>query len=203
MASPDLLIVLGKNIGVGSTPEDIRRDPEHLSTESRLGVMAAGVLYDQHYWDMDILFSSGRTAGPDVPSEAGAMRDALLLRHPEIPADQVLVEDKSRDTATNAIEVAKMLKTRPYELISLMSVSYHVANAAKLFRRRGIHINRTFSSDVVLAKVDEDAAGFVRDWSAFDRIKKERRNEFMRKVMLSTVDPKGMLLSQVTARSRG
>jgi uncharacterized SAM-binding protein YcdF (DUF218 family) len=104
LPSPALLIVLGKNIGVDSSPEDIRRDNYHLSRESRLNALAAGNLYRP---GMKILFSTG---GEGVPAESSAMRDYLLSRFPDIPEEAIDLEDRSIDTAGNAEEVSKILR---------------------------------------------------------------------------------------------
>ena len=70
----DALVVLGKNIGIGWTREKIRKTPNSLSDRSILSVYAAGFLYKTGNFNR-IIFSGGKTAGEDFPSEAAAMKD--------------------------------------------------------------------------------------------------------------------------------
>lgn len=200
----DLLIVLGKNIGIGSSPEDIRNDPDHLSDDSRISALAAGMVYGSQPSGMDVLFSTGHTAGADIPSEAAAMRAFTLSHYPDIPSGRLLTEEVSNDTRTNAIEVAKLLAAKPnYDRINLMSVSFHVVNAGKLFDRSGVRINRIIASDKVLSDRSEKDRVFVQDWFGSERVKKEIKKEKVRSVLLATVDRRGRLLHMVTKHSRG
>jgi uncharacterized SAM-binding protein YcdF (DUF218 family) len=204
MSSPDLLVVLGKNIGVGSTVEDIRRVHDHLSPESRISAEAAGMLYEAGDGNLDLLFSTGHTAGPDVPSEAAAMKAYMKALYPDIPDDRVHTEEASFDTRTNAIEVAKWLGAgERYGRIGLMSVGYHIGNAAKLFSRLGVDIDETYASDEIVRGRSEEDRLFIQDWFGSDRIKKELKKEPLQSVLLATIDRRGRLLQTVTQRSRG
>lgn len=102
----DALIVLGKNIGVGWNREKIRKTPHFLSDRSELSVFATGFLFDTGNFKQ-IIFSGGKTAGADYPSEAKAMKDFLLKEFPEIPEEKIILEENSFDTIENAIEVKK------------------------------------------------------------------------------------------------
>jgi uncharacterized SAM-binding protein YcdF (DUF218 family) len=201
---PDLLVVLGKNIGVGSSPEDIRNDPDYLSDDSRISALAAGMVYKSLPSGIDVLFSTGHTAGTDIPAEAAAMRAFTLRHYPDIPDARLLTEEVSTDTRTNAIEVAKILKAEPnYDRIDLMSVGFHVMNARKLFDRFGVPINRTIASDEVVSERSEEDRIFVQKWFGSERIKKEVQKEKIRSVLLATIDRRGRLLHAVTQHSRG
>jgi len=109
-SSPKILVVLGKNIGVNSTRSDIQNDNFHLSTDSRLNVLAAGELCKP---GMKIIFSTGKTAGNDFPSEAEAMRKYFRIHFPDFPEKNLVLGPNSKDTAGNAQEVAKILSTIP------------------------------------------------------------------------------------------
>lgn len=199
-AAPELLIVLGKNIGVGSTPEDIRHKPRHLSQESRMNVLAAGELWTP---DTDLLFSSGQTAGQGTLSEAGAMKDYLAMRHPEIPEERVFTEERSIDTAGNADEVAKLLaqKEKSYGRVGLVTVGYHLKNAARLFQNYGVQINDKYPAEVVVRTIHPVLNRYVMLWSASDKVAAEYRRERIRAMMLS-IDKRGKLLRQITTRNR-
>lgn len=196
---PDLLIVLGKNIGVDSTVADIQANQWHLSVESRLNVLAVGELYQP---GMHILFSGGKTAGKDTPAEAEAMRSYFQRFSPEVPEEAVLTEEVSIDTASNADEVSKQLVGASYKHIALLSVSYHVQNAATLFKRYGVDIETTFASDEVIKNRSPHHEAYAVAWSSLGRVRSERKKEAGRKVLLNTVDRKGKLLQEITKRSR-
>jgi uncharacterized SAM-binding protein YcdF (DUF218 family) len=199
--TPDLLIVLGKNIGVRSSPEDIRNHPDHLSNESRMSVVAAGLLYEP---GIQLLFSGGHTAGEDVPTEAEAMRDFLFTHFPDIPEEAVLLENNSIDTASNAEEVISML-TRPgskhYQHINLLTVGYHLPGAQKIFDNFGVPIEQGVASETVISKLSADQEAFVEQWSHSRKVKLEKAKEAFRGLLL-TVDPDGKMLRQITQKSR-
>jgi uncharacterized SAM-binding protein YcdF (DUF218 family) len=197
-APPDLLIVLGKNIGVGSTQMDIQKDRFHLSRESRFSSLAAGMLWQP---GMDVLFSTGKTAGPEVPSEASAMKSYLKVHFPDIPDENILMEETSIDTAGNAEEVSHYPNIRSYDHIGLLSVGYHVANAATLFERYGVNIEQKFASEDILRQRSDRHNHLVDHWKSSDRIKKEETKEAIRRALLF-VDRKGRFLRKITNHSR-
>ena len=197
---PDLLVVLGKNIGVGATPEEIRRKPHHLSPESRMNVLAAGALWSP---EVDVLFSTGQTAGSDTPSEASAMKRYFMHRYPHIPESRLLTEEQSIDTAGNAEEVARMLVERgqPYKRIGLVTVGYHLDNAVKLFANYGVPVADKYAAEVEVRRIHPVLGRYVRLWSESERVISEYRRERVRSLLLP-IDRKGKLLRQVTARTR-
>ncbi len=197
-----LLIVHGKNIGVGSTQDDIRRDNFHLSRESRFNALAAGMIWQP---GMDVLFSTGATV-PGLPSEAEAMKhymQAHLHGVQPIPDSNTLLEEISIDTAGNAEEVARMLEQMQYSYIALLSVGHHIKNATRLFNKYGVEIDDKFASEDIVRNRSPRHAAIVEAWEVSDRVKKERQKERVRSVLLHTIDPKGKLLRQVTERMRG
>jgi uncharacterized SAM-binding protein YcdF (DUF218 family) len=200
LPSPALLIVLGKNIGVDSSPEDIRRDNYHLSRESRLNALAAGNLYRP---GMKILFSTGETAGEGVPAESSAMRDYLLSRFPDIPEEAIDLEDRSIDTAGNAEEVSRILRNEGElpDSIGLLTVGYHVPAAKKLFESYHVPVDQTFAAEEVLEARGSAYKEYIDAWRQTDRIKKEYTKEKIRNWLLH-LDPKGKVLRQITQRSR-
>jgi uncharacterized SAM-binding protein YcdF (DUF218 family) len=205
--SPDLLIVLGKNIGVGSTKEDIQADKYHLSVESRFNTLAARAIYES---GMTVLFSTGQTAGPEIPSEAGAMRDYFMSRYRKDLADpkDVKTEEISIDTAGNAKEVARWLQgnRQKYGKIKLLTVGYHAEAATTLFENYGVKIDETLVAEDILSsprtpghKAYEE---YIDAWRKTDRIKKENKKEHARQLLLH-IDRKGKLVRLITQRSRG
>jgi uncharacterized SAM-binding protein YcdF (DUF218 family) len=207
MTSPDLLVVLGKNIGVGSSPAVIRMTPDYLSEESRMNANAAGMLYAASP-DVNLLFSSGHTSGPDVPSEAAAMRDYLLrgIYIPEEVAEaRIALEEKSIDTATNAKEVARMLEeTGPnYGRIDLVTVGFHTRNAKILFKRYGVPVEEAIASEDIIRERSKADEAFIQEWLGTTKVRKEIQRERVRSVLLATIDRRGKLPHVVASLSRG
>lgn len=195
---PDLLIVLGKNIGIGSSPEDIRARHDHLSRESRINAIAAGELWAP---GTDILFSTGQTAGSDTLSEAEAMKSFFKKLYPKVPENYLLTEEKSIDTAGNAEEVAKMIAERRYKRIGLVTVGYHMHGAKTLFNNYGVNIAYTFEAEDAMRTRSRHYDTYAQGWAQSDRVKQEEKKEFVRRVILP-IDRKGKLLRLVTTKTR-
>jgi uncharacterized SAM-binding protein YcdF (DUF218 family) len=193
-----VLIILGKNIGIGSNPEAIRKDNFNLSNETRINVLAGGIL---HQPGMDIICSSGETAGP--PSEAKAMKRYLQVHFPDIPEEHIILEENknSIDTAGNAEEVAKIIKANDYKHIKLVTVGYHLNNAVTLFERYGIPIEQKFAAEDIVQKRSSRHQQYLKYWGKTGRIKQEKKKEAIRRTLL-TIDRKGKLLRLITQRTR-
>jgi len=206
----DVLIVLGHNMGAGWKGEKIRHHPDHLSGHSKLSALAAGILYQRGCMHK-ILFSTGHTAGIETPSEAEAMAVFFRKRFPEISESAILLEDKSIDTAGNAEESMKIIDNNNFIKIGLMSTGDHVKNAIVLFQRYGLNGDTlVFSSEKVIAenmwldptKNPKSSLEFLRAYRNSAQIKGDRKKEIIRSILLHTIDSKGMLLRQVSKRTR-
>jgi uncharacterized SAM-binding protein YcdF (DUF218 family) len=151
----------------------------------------------------EILFSTGETAGEGVPAESDAMRSYLMSRFPEIPEEDIELEDNSIDTAGNAEEVASQLEENGEmpENIGLLTVGYHVPAAEKLFKRYGVPVTQTFSAEEVLKNRGQSFKQYAEAWEQTDRIKNEYKKEKFRNWLLH-IDRKGKLLRLITQRSR-
>jgi uncharacterized SAM-binding protein YcdF (DUF218 family) len=193
-----VLVVLGKNMGIGSGPRAIRKDNFHLSDESRINVLAGGMLYQP---GMVIICSSGETSGP--PSEARAMKRYLQAHFPEIAEEYIILEEheNSIDTAGNAEEVAKIVATKGYKGIVLITVGYHLNNAATLFERYGVTVEQKCIAEDVVQKRSSRHERYLKHWEETGRIKLEKQKEIIRKMLLC-VDRKGTLLQLITQVTR-
>jgi uncharacterized SAM-binding protein YcdF (DUF218 family) len=203
LADPDLLIVLGKNIGLRSTPDDIRGREDYLSDESRMTTIAAGLLYRP---GMQIIFSGGHTAGGEAPAEAAAMRAFFFTHFPDIPRQAVSVEEASIDTLGNASEVMDMLLSRPnkrYQHIGLLSVGYHLPRSSEVFKHTGIPVEQTFASEEIIKERADDpkAKAFVERWGRSRKVQAEKLKEGVGRLILKA-DPDGQLLRQIAKKSR-
>ena len=197
----DALIVLGKNIGVGWSPEKIRRTKGFLSGHSRLNVLAAGDLYNQGLTQR-IIFSTGQTSGS--PSEAQAMKDFLKEKFPQIPDSAVILEENSIDTAGNAEEVAKLVAEYEFSSVGLLTVGFHLPNARRLFQRFGVKVEKSesFSAEQIVKGRARQPEFFVKAYSSSSLVKREKRKELIRSLLLFTIDPKGQLIRHITKRQR-
>jgi len=70
---------------------------------------------------------------------------AKMLAEDGVPGDRIVRENRSRDTHENAIYTARILRERNLEIrtVVLVSCSWHVARAERLFRRAGLDVSRT------------------------------------------------------------
>ncbi|HEX7734042.1 MAG TPA: YdcF family protein [Ktedonobacteraceae bacterium] len=188
------LVLLGKNIGIGSNPNIIRKDNFHLSNETRLNVLAGGMLYQP---DRVIICSSGETTGP--PSEARAMKRYLRAHFPNIPEKEIILEEhkNSIDTAGNAEEVAKIVREKGFKHVILVTVGYHLANAATLFERYGVPIEQRIAAEDVVRGRSLRHTHFLDIWEKIAKIKIEKKKELLRRNLLF-IDRKGKLVRIIT-----
>ena len=102
MRAPTAVVALGKNW---------KRSPFGPSLESRMNALAAAHLVSTGAGDL-LIFSGGRTAGPDRPSEARAMYAYMrrFFSEEQIPEEAVILEETSIDTAANAEHVHDILR---------------------------------------------------------------------------------------------
>lgn len=195
--TPDVL-VLGKNIGIGSSPDKIRNDNFNLSAETRSNVLAAGMLYKP---GMNILFSTGQTVGANTPSEAQAMKNYFHAHFTGIPEKHILLEENSIDTASNAEEVAKIVRDKNYNHVGLVTVGYHLHNAVTLFERHGVSVEQKIIAEDIVRERTPHHQRYIENWKETTRIKQEEKKESIRKAFLA-IDQKGKLLRLITQRTR-
>lgn len=205
----EALIALGHNMPLIGGKAEIRNGPEHVSFESIAIALAAGYLYEAKFTPL-IIFSTGKTAGRDFPSEAQAMRDYLLAKFPHIPADSTMLEEKSKNTKENAIECANITQRYGFKRLALMSIGVHVKNAARLFERHGLPINknRILAAETVVyshlaLQSPQQADPFISDFRLKVLLRGNSLREFIRSILLSTIDKDGNLLSIIANKTRG
>ncbi|MEN2986250.1 MAG: YdcF family protein [Thermodesulfovibrionaceae bacterium] len=79
-----------------------------------------------------------------VSGGGGVFSDAKLMAHflkeVGVPEKDIIEEDKSRNTAENAIYVSKICKEREYKKIVLVTSGYHIRRAVKLFKNERLEI---------------------------------------------------------------
>jgi len=69
-------------------------------------------------------------------SEAELLKDFAI--ESGLSADQILVEGTSRNTYENAVNSAKLIRSRNYQNILLVTSAFHIPRAAAVFHKQGI-----------------------------------------------------------------
>jgi len=195
----DIIIVLGKN-WVEYPPNPLPPDWKlELSLESKISALAAGEMFIQENTDT-IIFSTGKTAGKEWPSEAAAMREFMLEYYPNIPLEKILLEEESIDTVGNAEEVAKMLKEwEECSRIGLVTIGYHLARSVKIFRRAGLKVIPIASEDLI--RCDLRHFSLLKKFESSNARRIEYVKEFILRMILR-FDPDGRKLRLLTKKLR-
>lgn len=196
-----MLVVLGKNWKKYPKAGDTNIE---LSTDSKISALAAGLLLSKDEPDYDyVIFSTGKTAGANWPSEAKAMKDYLLSKM-TVSQEKIILEEISIDTAGNAEEVGKLLsKINDAKTFDLMTVGYHLPRAVKIFT--------TFLPFAVAHMIDSYSVLFDSNQCYCQALAKERMESFGVKIekikefilrRLLIFDPYGRCLRKFTLRVR-
>jgi uncharacterized SAM-binding protein YcdF (DUF218 family) len=132
------------------------------------------------------------------------MKDFLKEKFPQIPDNAIILEENSIDTAGNAEEVAKLIAKHGFSNVGLLTVGFHLPNARKLFGRFGVKVgeNESFSAEQIIKDRARKPEFFVKTYSNSPLVKREKKKELIRSILLFTIDPKGRLIRQITKRQR-
>lgn len=185
----DVLVVLGKNW---------RRDRSALSVDSKMNALAVGELYCRNE-AAAIIFSGGQTAGAEKPSEAAAMH-AFFRRFfspADVPAEVVILEERSIDTADNAARVRALLQARGLTGVGLLTTRRHLPAARRIFEAFDIPITRIYAAEDVLLARSRWYPPFIRQLSSSWYARIDRGLEGARRVLL-LIDPRGKSLRPLT-----
>jgi len=120
-------------------------DPDTTEMRTAFDVNEAGerlfaaAMLAKRFPDKPILLSggSGRLRGP-LADEARAKRD--LLTSLGVPRDQILLEDRSRNTSENATNAAEVLGPRARKPWLLITSAFHMPRAVGCFREAGVTV---------------------------------------------------------------
>lgn len=197
---PQAVVVLGRNLVVGENHNSIREDNFDLSFESKINAIA-GVMVAQEC-GLPIVFSTGITT-PGAKSESEAQRDYVRFKKIKgvVSSLKKYVEAVSIDTATNAIEIARMGFTD----VDLVTTGDQLGNAKFLFEGQGIRVHKTYKSEDIIAKRSKRHKSLIKRYKSFwnFRVKAQNFLEVVRSILLHTVDPRGKFLHMITSRTRG
>jgi uncharacterized SAM-binding protein YcdF (DUF218 family) len=128
MESADAIVVLGGGV---STPSSPRLYAEISAAGDRVLHAARLFRAGKASW---IIVSGGRgmVPGKDADSEAEAMRSVLIELG--VPEDAVIAEEESRNTRENAISTKRILDSRGFKKILLVTSALHMPRAMKSFQ---------------------------------------------------------------------
>jgi uncharacterized SAM-binding protein YcdF (DUF218 family) len=204
--SLDYIVALGKNWARPSEYKPRKdgkprqRTPKKLSLESRITAISAGMLASEKVANK-IVFSTGKTAGTnpdtgqDFPSESEEMARYMKIRFPQVLDEQIVLQDRSFDTAGDAEESGKIVHGNKF---GLLTVGFHLGSSAKLFKNFGNTANELFKSEDVLTLRSRRHADFIRKYKKSIRERSKRILEYPRYILVNTIDSNGNGLRMVT-----
>lgn len=122
---------------------------EWIGRQTKLRADAAATLWKKDP-ESSLIFSGGRMS-KESPSEAEAMKDHVCHMPWNIPADCVITENNSAETAENVRRTVAILQNRGIGVtrVTLVAGRRHVQRAARYFRAYGIRVT-AFSACSVL-----------------------------------------------------
>jgi hypothetical protein len=181
-AEVDSLVVLGKQYGIGSSKADVEKSANHLSIDSHMNVIAAGMLWQP---GQRLLLSGNKKA-----YFPGAASEYLAEHFPHIPqAAYANPDDESPDTLASTENVPDILAAEGYDQAALVTVGFHIKRAAAMFMRKsGVIVCAAASEDIRAERSAEDAED-VATWKKSFRVKAETAKEFAAR----RVDARGQL----------
>jgi|GEM_PF-2968228 hypothetical protein len=178
----DSLVILGKQFGIGSSFDDVRRSPDFLSDDSRINVIAGGMLWQP---GRRILLSGNKKAlFPDAASEY------LAENFPHIPPESYAnPDDESPDTLASTENVPSILNAEGYNTAALVTGGFHIKRAVAMFDRKSDIITRAAVAEDIRAERSPEDEDYIIAWQGLTRVKLERVKEFA----LRRVDSRGNL----------
>lgn len=130
--SADVLVVLGGGIKI--PPQD---EPVVLASNTLYRALRAFELHRQT--GLPILVSGGPADGPGSLTVAGEM--AKLLVELGVPETEILREEVSTSTRSNAVETVRILRERGFKRPILVTSALHVRRAELLFSQLGVPVD--------------------------------------------------------------
>jgi hypothetical protein len=206
---PKIIFVPMKNIGIFSSPSDIRRSEDHLSRASRLLMDAVAQLARENPIPRrTFVLLSGHTAGRDVPSEAAAGKAYLETRHREnieevrVESEEDTLTTDSMNTVENARAARQWMENHGASEAGLLTVSYHSRRAQQAFKEAHVAISSAFTAEEVLKSLGGNVAREVRRFELSPVVAAERAKEAAG-LVLSVMDRRGWMASRLARCRRG
>ncbi|MGL4438397.1 MAG: YdcF family protein [Bosea sp. (in: a-proteobacteria)] len=152
----DGIIVLGGAIGTARGMTSMNDAAERLTDSAALALKYPGARLVFTGGDGSLL---SNTPDGEAKTEADAAR--LFYMSLGIPASQIIIEDRSRNTRENAIFTKPLLDQKPGQRWLLITSAWHMPRSVGIFRRTGI--------DVIPYPVDFATRGIARDYRQLNR----------------------------------
>lgn len=148
-----------------------------------MAAWAAGWLYLQSKGRMkEIIFSGGKTSGPEWNSEAQSMASYLKRHYPEIPQEILVLEETSFDTASNVQELKKLLepvrRQDPTGKVGLLTSTSHSKRAGNHMREANFGFEN-FEIEKVLATISPHHQKFVNNYANSQLTKIDEAKEIL------------------------
>lgn len=190
MNSRSLIIALGAGLS-HKRPQD----PPYrwIGQETKFRAAAAATLW-QLCPNSLLIFSGGRGCDTETPSEAETMQGYVERPPWNVPAERILTENDSIDTASNVRNVAAIILERGLstERITLIAGRSNLARAAAYFRAYGIHVTPKLARGIL---------GSSREYSSLQSVHDVPSLTIELKAFLlrleQWVDPKGLLVTRL------
>lgn len=164
----DTIIVLGH-----AWSKPINEDNPKLSIAACINILAAVQLYlcgKTKY----ILITGGKTAGKKNKSESEKMFEYVytMFTKEEIPPNIFFLEKKALDTGENARNIKDILKNNNFKKIGLITTSWHMNRASKIFNASKINISQKFICDEIIDEIDTvKASPFILQLQQITKLK--------------------------------
>lgn len=140
----------------------------YLSEDTQNRTLTGYLVYKKTH--LPIIVSGGAVFG-DV-SDAKAM--ANMLKELGVKQNDIIEENKSKDTRQNALFVAQICKTKGYKTIILVTSAYHMKRALSFFKQTGLKII-PYPADFKQTKGHYNAYSFLPALGNFAASTKELR----------------------------
>jgi uncharacterized SAM-binding protein YcdF (DUF218 family) len=106
-----------------------------------------------------LVFASGASMAPGLPSEAAVM--AELFRAAGVAPARLVLDEVSRDTLQTAVAAARFARARRIAAAVACSDTYHLPRARLLLRLLGL---RTSAAPIASGRAEAGTAYWIRMW---------------------------------------
>ncbi len=157
----DAIVVLGGGIGPALPPRtvaDLSEGADRVLFAARLARAGKAPL---------VVASGGYPAWVGAPTSESAETKALLVEW-GVPADHVLLEERSLDTLENAADTAKLLRERGLTKILLVTSALHMPRALEAFRATGLDVTAAPTDYAGVENAHHTVLDYVPTATAFE-----------------------------------
>lgn len=187
----DAIIVLGAGVQEKKSHLKSRIEP---GFGGKMRAMAAAEAYRQGLTPV-LVFSGGKTAGEEYPSEAQAMQAFLERKYQNqdgkfshIPPEAIILEEKSKDTSTNFENLLKLIKEKGWNNVAILTNDFHLERTTKLIHNFSLEAE-DISAEEKLKERDPRFIKIIHNFYSSSGMKSAQRTEKILMLMLK-VDPK-------------